>query len=54
MPTAAVACPYGNALLGLEMLKGDLCDIAHGSRKLIESDIQSDQPLASANLFKVF
>ena len=36
--------PYGNALLGLEMLKGGTCDIAHGSRKLIESDIQLDQP----------
>ncbi len=37
--------PYGNALLGLEMLKDGTCDIAHGSRKLIESDIQQDQPL---------
>ncbi|OHB55595.1 MAG: hypothetical protein A2173_01405 [Planctomycetes bacterium RBG_13_44_8b] len=36
--------PYGNALLGLEMLKDGTCDIAHGSRKLIESDIQRDQP----------
>jgi dolichyl-phosphate beta-glucosyltransferase len=36
--------PYGNALLGLEVLRDGLCDIAHGSRKLIESDIKIDQP----------
>jgi len=35
--------PYGNVLLGLEMLKNASCDIAHGSRKLLESDIQQDQ-----------
>ncbi len=36
--------PYGNALQGLEMLQNDSCDIAHGSRRLIESDILRDQP----------
>jgi dolichyl-phosphate beta-glucosyltransferase len=36
--------PYGNALQGLEMLGQDQCDIAHGSRRLIESDILRDQP----------
>lgn len=36
--------PYGNALLGLEMLKDGSCDIAHGSRRLLESDILQDQP----------
>ena len=36
--------PYGNALQGLEMLKSGRCDIAHGSRRLIESDILRDQP----------
>jgi dolichyl-phosphate beta-glucosyltransferase len=36
--------PYGNILLGLEMLKSGACDIAHGSRKLLQSDIQKDQP----------
>jgi dolichyl-phosphate beta-glucosyltransferase len=36
--------PYGNVLLGLEMLKSGACDIAHGSRKLLQSDIQKDQP----------
>jgi len=36
--------PYGNALLGLEMLKSGTCEIAHGSRKMLESDIQKAQP----------
>jgi dolichyl-phosphate beta-glucosyltransferase len=36
--------PYGNALEGLAMLKDDVCDIAHGSRRHIESDILEDQP----------
>ncbi|MDI6449889.1 glycosyltransferase [Anaerobaca lacustris] len=36
--------PYGNALQGLEMLQTDQCDIAHGSRRLIASDILRDQP----------
>ncbi len=36
--------PYGDALLGLDMLKSRTCEIAHGSRRLIESDILQDQP----------
>jgi hypothetical protein len=36
--------PYGNVLQGLKMLQKDRCDIAHGSRRLIESDILQDQP----------
>lgn len=36
--------PYGNALLGLTLLREDRCDIAHGSRRLITSDIHRDQP----------
>lgn len=36
--------PYRDVLRGLEMLKDGACDIAHGSRKLIESDILQDQP----------
>lgn len=47
--------PYGNALLGLEMLKNGECDIAHGSRKMLESAIQQDQPWhrrACAKLFR--
>jgi dolichyl-phosphate beta-glucosyltransferase len=36
--------PYGNALLGLEMLKSGRCDIAHGSRRMVRSDVHKDQP----------
>lgn len=46
--------PYGNALLGLEMLKEGTCEIAHGSRKLIESDIQQSQPWRRRTCSKVF
>ena len=41
---AGSCVPYGNALLGLEMLKDGSCDLAHGSRKLMESDILQEQP----------
>ncbi len=37
--------PYKNVLLGLKLLKGGECDIAHGSRKLKESQIQRRQDL---------
>lgn len=49
--------PYGNALLGLQMLQDETCDIAHGSRKLIESDILKDQPRhrrICARIFRYF
>jgi dolichyl-phosphate beta-glucosyltransferase len=36
--------PYGNVLLGLEMLRDGTCEIAHGSRRHIESDVLRDQP----------
>lgn len=36
--------PYGNALEGLEMLKNGACDIVHGSRRHLQSDILKDQP----------
>ncbi len=36
--------PYNNALKGLEMLKNGACDIAHGSRRHIASDIHRAQP----------
>ena len=32
--------PYENALVGLELIKNDQCDIAHGSRKLANSKIE--------------
>ncbi len=41
---SGLCVPYGNALLGLEILKDGTCDIAHGSRKLIASDILQAQP----------
>ncbi|MHC4148367.1 MAG: glycosyltransferase [Planctomycetota bacterium] len=47
--------PFGNALQGLYMLRSRTCDIAHGSRKLLESDIRQAQPWhrrISARLFK--
>ena len=36
--------PYDNALTGLDMLKNGACDIAHGSRRHIQSAILRDQP----------
>ena len=36
--------PYDNILAGLEMLKSGGCDIAHGSRRHIQSNILRDQP----------
>lgn len=47
--------PYENSLRGLTMLKEDVCDIAHGSRKLLASDIREKQPWCRricAGLFK--
>jgi dolichyl-phosphate beta-glucosyltransferase len=47
--------PYGNALQGLYMLRSRTCDIAHGSRKLLESHIRQAQPWrrrVSARLFR--
>ena len=46
--------PYGNALEGLEMLKSDVCDIAHGSRRHIQSDILKDQPWHRRFLSRTF
>ncbi|MBP7050416.1 MAG: glycosyltransferase [Phycisphaerae bacterium] len=46
--------PYGNALLGLEMLRNDQCDMAHGSRRHIQSDILQDQPLHRRLLSRTF
>ncbi len=46
--------PYGDALQGLEMLRTDTCDIAHGSRRMIESDILQDQPWHRRMLSRAF
>jgi len=46
--------PYGDALQGLEMIKSGQCDIAHGSRRLIQSDILQDQPWHRRVLSRTF
>jgi len=46
--------PYGDALEGLGMLKSDVCDIAHGSRRHIQSDILKDQPWHRRLLSRTF
>lgn len=46
--------PYGNVLQGLEMLRQDECDIAQGSRRLIESDILQDQPWHRRMFSRIF
>jgi dolichyl-phosphate beta-glucosyltransferase len=42
---SGLCVPYYNALIGLELIKRNECDIAHGSRKLKESKIRRQQPL---------
>lgn len=37
--------PYNNVLRGLELLKSDACDVAHGSRKTKGSHIERSQSL---------
>lgn len=54
---SGLCVPFGNALLGMELLQADKCDIAHGSRKLIQSDIHRNQPWyrrICSRLFKWF
>jgi len=46
--------PYGNALQGLDLIQSGRCDIAHGSRRHIESDILQDQPLHRRVLSRTF
>jgi dolichyl-phosphate beta-glucosyltransferase len=49
--------PYDNALRGLEMLTTDVCDIAHGSRKLTGAYIEKDHGLyrhICSELFHIF
>ncbi len=37
--------PYRNVSQGLDMLKSQVCEIAHGSRKLMQSNIQRSQSM---------
>jgi len=46
--------PYHNALKGLEMLRNGACDIAHGSRRHIASDIHRAQPWHRRALSQAF
>jgi dolichyl-phosphate beta-glucosyltransferase len=49
--------PYENAIRGLDLLKRDLCDIAHGSRKMTGSYIEKAQGLFRrfcSRLFRLF
>lgn len=46
--------PYGNALQGLELLQSGQYDIAHGSRRHIQSDILQDQPWHRRFLSRTF
>jgi dolichyl-phosphate beta-glucosyltransferase len=46
--------PYHDALKGLEMLRAGTCDIAHGSRRHIASDILRAQPWHRRMLSRTF
>jgi dolichyl-phosphate beta-glucosyltransferase len=46
--------PYSDALKGLEMLRTGVCDIAHGSRRHIASDILQAQPWYRRMLSRTF
>ena len=46
--------PYGNVLRGLSMLKSGACDIAHGSRKVRESQIKKPQSLCRRICARIF
>lgn len=40
---SGLCVPYSNVLAGLQLIKNGVCEIAHGSRKLAESEIQRPQ-----------
>lgn len=46
--------PYGNVLQGLELLQSNQADIAHGSRRHMQSDILQDQPWHRRFLSRTF
>jgi dolichyl-phosphate beta-glucosyltransferase len=51
---SGVCIPYDQALRGLELIRGNKCDIAHASRKRIDSVITNPQPLHRRILSRVF
>ena len=40
---SGLCVPYADTLLGLDLIKYQACDIAHGSRKMKECNIEKDQ-----------
>jgi len=46
--------PYEDTLRGLQLLKSDACDIAHGSRKMRECHIEKTQSLYRRICSKIF
>jgi dolichyl-phosphate beta-glucosyltransferase len=51
---SGVCIPYEQAMRGLVLLRGNKCEIAHASRKRIDSVITNPQPLHRRILSKVF
>ncbi len=51
---SGVNIPYKFALVGVDKIENNLCDIAHGSRKLKQSTILLAQPLHRRFISKVF
>lgn len=49
-----VCIPYDNARVGLDMLQNGVCDIAHGSRRHLQSAILRDQPWHRRLLSRTF
>jgi len=50
---SGLCVPYDNTLLGLQMLKDRVCEIAHGSRKLKDSMVHRAQPLTRRIITKI-
>ncbi len=46
--------PYQDAIKAITLLKNDICDVAHGSRKMSDSNIKVPQPKYRQLLSKLF
>lgn len=51
---SGLCVPYEDAMRGLELLKNDSCDIAHGSRKMLGSHIERPQSIYRRICSKIF
>jgi len=51
---SGLCVPFSDAIKGIDMLRSQECDIAHGSRKTAGSDIKSSQPLMRRFYSRVF